>query len=92
MKKFFKIGIFLAIFTGIAKAIESQIAQFRGLSESEVRAKLHTKLDSKIGADKVGEMGDGIVKMMREKGKLGEEVADLADDVADLGEEAPTEA
>ena len=85
MKKLFKIGLFLAVFTGIAKLIESQMAQWQGLSESEVRAKLHTKLDDKIGADKVNEMGDGIVKMMREKGKLGEEAADLAD-------EAPAEA
>lgn len=91
MKKVFKIGILLAIFTGIAKLIESQKAEWQGLTEPEIRAKLHTKLDSKIGADKVDEMGDGIVKMMREKGKLGEDLADLGEDLADLGEDTPAE-
>jgi hypothetical protein len=91
VKKLLKIGVFLAIFIGIAKLIESQKAEWQGLTETEIRAKLHDKLDSKIPPEKVDELGDGIVKMMREKGKLGEEIADLGDDIAELGEETPAE-
>lgn len=73
MKKLFKLGIFAALVAGVVKLVSTQVAEFKGLTEPEVRAKLHTKLDDKIGAEKVDEIGDGIVKMMREKGTLGEE-------------------
>ncbi len=73
MSKLLKFGIFAAFVAGIAKMASTLKAEWQGLTESEVRAKLHTKLDSKVPADKVDEMADKIVEGMRERGVLGEE-------------------
>jgi hypothetical protein len=74
VKKLFKLGIVVAVFTGIAKLAEYLKSEFSGLSEPEVRTKLHTKLDDKITAEKVDELADNVVEMMRKQGALAEEV------------------
>lgn len=73
MKKLFAVGLFAALVSGIVRLISTQKAAWQGLSESEIRAKLHSKLDAKIPAEKVGEMADKIVEGMRKRGHLGEE-------------------
>ncbi len=73
MKKLIKLGIFAAIVSGIVKLISAQKAEWQGLTEPEVRTKLHTKLDNKIPSEKVDEIGDKIVETMRQRGVLGEE-------------------
>ena len=73
MKKLFKFGLFAALATGVVKLVSTQKAQWKGLTESEVRTKLHTKLDAKVPSDKVDKMADKIVEGMSQKGFLGEE-------------------
>jgi len=73
MRKLFKLGLLAAMVAGIAKLVSTQKAEWRGLTEPEVREKLHTKLDSRIPSDKVDEIGNKIVETMRDKGALGEE-------------------
>ena len=73
MKKLIKFGIFAAIVSGIAKLVSTQKAEWQGLTEPEVRTKLHTKLDDKIPSEKVDEIGDKIVGEMSKRGLLGEE-------------------
>ncbi len=73
MKKLFKFAIFAALVTGVVKMVSAQKAEWQGLSESQVRSKLHDKLDDRMPADKVDEIGDKIVGKMRERGVLGED-------------------
>jgi len=73
MRKLFKLGIVLGIFTGIAKLAGYLKSEYQGLTEPEVRAKLHTKLDDKFPAEKVDELANNVVEMMRKQGALGEE-------------------
>jgi hypothetical protein len=73
MKKLFAIGLFAALVSGIVRLVSTQKAAWQGLSESEIRTKLHDKLDTKIAAEKVDEMADKIVEGMRKSGNLGAE-------------------
>ena len=73
MKKLFKLGIFAAMVGGIVKLVSTQKAEWQGLTEPEVRDKLHTKLDTKMPSEKVDELGDKAVEWMRDRGVLGEE-------------------
>ncbi len=73
MKKLFAIGLFAALISGIVKVVSTQKAAWQGLTEPEIRSKLHTKLDSRIPAEKVDEMAGKIVDGMRKRGTLGEE-------------------
>ncbi len=73
MKKLFAFALFAALVSGIVKLVSTQKAAWQGLSESEVRTKLHDKLDTKIPTEKVDEMADKIVEGMRKTGNLGEE-------------------
>jgi hypothetical protein len=50
-------------------------AEWHGLTESEVRSKLETKLPGKIPADKRGVISDKVVSKMRDRGVLGEDRA-----------------
>ena len=73
MSRLFKFGLFAALIAGVAKIVSTQKAKWQGLTESEIRTKLHAKLDSRIPGDKVDEMADKIVEGMRQRGVLGEE-------------------
>jgi len=75
VKRLFKLGMVLAIFTGIARLAGYLKSEFKGLTEPEVRAKLHTKLDTRISPEKVEELADNVVEMMRKQDALGEEEA-----------------
>lgn len=73
MKKLFKFGLFAALVTGVVKLVSTRKAEWQGLTESEIRTKLHTKLDARVSSEKVDQMADKIVDGMRKKGFLGEE-------------------
>ncbi len=78
MKKLFAIGLFAAIVSGVVKLVTTQKPEWQGLTESEIRTKLHGKLDARIPAEKVDGMADKIVEGMRKRGTLGEEVPNEA--------------
>jgi hypothetical protein len=73
MKKLFAIGLFAAFASGIVKLVSTQKAAWQGLTEPDLRTKLHTKLDARIPAEKVDEMADKIVEGMRKRETLSEE-------------------
>ena len=74
MKKLIKFILFAAIVAAIVKVVQDQIAQWKGLSETELRGKMHSKLDDKMPPEKVDEIADKVVEGMREKGMLSDEV------------------
>ena len=73
MKKLFKLGLVAALVTGVVKFVSSKKAEWHGLTEPEVRDKLHTKLDAKMPSGKVDQIGDKVVDKMRQRGALGED-------------------
>jgi len=73
MKGLFKLGLFAALAAGVVKFVATRKAEWQGLSESEIRTKLHNKLDEKVPAEKVDQMADKIVEGMRKRGVLGED-------------------
>ena len=91
MRKLFKFAVFAALATGVVKAVSAQKAKWMGLTEPQIRDKLHTKLDDKMPSEKVDEIGDKIVGEMSKRGLLGEEATPEADDAPTESEETPTE-
>ena len=73
MRKLLKLAVVAAVVTGVAKVIATQKKEWSGLTEPEVRGKLHTKLDSKLGNDKVDEIADKVVEGMRQKNVLADD-------------------
>ena len=90
----------LAIVAGLAlagiaasKAVSRQKSEWHGISESEARAKLDSRLPSRIPEERRTEIADKVVAKMRERGVLGDVDVDLtADDseVSDATESADT--
>ena len=76
MKKLFGFGLIVALVAGVTKMVSTQKAEWQGLTEAEVRDKLHTKLDTKMPPDKVDQIGDKVVEKMRQRAVLGEETPD----------------
>jgi hypothetical protein len=75
MKSFLKIGLLAAFVAGVVKLFSTQKAEWQGLTEPEIRTKLHTKLDARMPSEKVDQVGDKVVEAMRRRGSLGEEVS-----------------
>lgn len=82
MKKLFKFALFAAIVTAVVKTVTAKKAEWKGLTETQVREKLHSKLDQKMPAEKVDEIGDKIVGAMRERGVLSADVDPVDDESA----------
>lgn len=83
MKKLIKLGMLVGAVVVVAKLLEAQKAEWQGMTEPDVRAKLDAKLPDKVPAEKRTEIADKIVDKMREKGVLGEEAAVAGDAATD---------
>lgn len=79
MKKLIKLGLLVGGVAFAAKLLEAKKAEWEGLAESDVRAKLNARLPDKVPADKRAEIADKIVDKMREKGVLGEDAPTTED-------------
>lgn len=86
MKKLFKLLIFAALIFGILKALQDQMSKWQGMTETQLRDKLHSKLDDKMPPEQVDQIADKAVDAMRQKGMIADEPAVAPD------EEAPAEA
>ena len=73
MKKLIKLALLVGGVAFAAKLLETKKAEWEGLAESDVRAKLDARLPGQVPADKRTEIADKIVDKMREKGVLGED-------------------
>jgi hypothetical protein len=76
MKKLFKLGLLAAVVGAIYKVVSTQKEEWKDLSETEVRGKLHDKLGEKVPEDKLEKIGDKVVGTMRDKGRLREDPAE----------------
>ena len=73
MKKLILLIVIVAIIGTVAKLAHAKKAEWYGLTESEVRDKLDTKISDRLPQAKKVHMQDAIVKKMRARGALRDE-------------------
>jgi hypothetical protein len=73
MKKLLKLALVVGGIAAVAKVVTAKKAEWQGLPEASVRAKLDERLPGKMPADKRAEIADKVVEKMREKGVLAED-------------------
>lgn len=78
-----RLAILVLIVAAIAacahKAKSHRESEWRGLTESEARSKLDTKLPDKIPAEKRSQISDKVVAKMREHGVISDDALDPDD-------------
>ena len=94
----FKFLVFAGILYVAGRFLQQKKAEYYGISESEARVKIETKLGPRMGEDKAAEMADQIIPKLKEKGviKADEphdvvEAAEAADEVVEEAAEAADE-
>ncbi len=73
MKKLVKLALIVGAIAFLAKLVAAQKAKWEGLTESEVRDKIESRLPKQVPSDKRAEIADKVVSGMREGGVLGDE-------------------
>lgn len=73
MKKFLKLALLVGGIAAVAKLVGAKKAEWAGLTESEVRAKLDARLPDRMPPEKQTAVADKVVTKMRDKGVLREE-------------------
>ncbi len=73
MKKLVKLALIIGAMAVLAKVVGAKMAKWRGLTESEVRDKLESRLPKWVPGEKRAEITDEVVSGMREKGALRDE-------------------
>ena len=78
-----KFLLFVGILYVAGKMLAEKKNEYYGISESEARVKIETKLGPKMGDDKAAELADQIIPKLKEKGVI---VADEPHDIVDSAE------
>ncbi len=90
VKKLVMLGLIVGAIVGLAKIVAAKKAKWEGLTESEIRDKLETRLPKRMPGEKRAAVADKVVSKMRAKGVLVEDeepsVSASTDDVRE-GEE-----
>ena len=73
MKKLLKLALIVGGIAAVAKLAGAKKAEWQGLTETEVRAKLDSKLPNRMSAEKQEIVADKVVAKMRSRGALAEE-------------------
>ncbi len=73
MKKLVKFGLIIGGIAFVAKLVSRKKSEWRGLTESEVRQKLDSRLPDRIPDQKRAAVADKVVSKMRTRGFLREE-------------------
>ena len=72
MKKLLRLALIVGGIAFTAKLVASKKAEWQGLSESEIRAKLDSTLPDQIPEERRVAVADKVVTKMRERGRLRE--------------------
>lgn len=78
MKKLVKFGLIVGGIAFVAKLVSAKKSEWRGLTESEVRQKLDSRLPDRVPEQKRAAVADKVVSKMRTRGFLLEEEAPSA--------------
>ena len=73
MKKLVKFGLIIGGIAFVAKLVSRKKSEWRGLTESEVRQKLDSRLPDRIPDQKRAAVADKVVSKMRTQGLLRDE-------------------
>jgi len=74
MKKLFRMLMLAAVIFSVYKLMDEK-KKWTGLTEDEARARLSTKLSSRVPAEKLDQLTDQIVEQMKVRGVLRTEPA-----------------
>lgn len=77
MKKLLKLALLVGGIAAVAKLVGAKKAEWAGLTEAEVRAKLDARLPDRMPPEKQQQVADKVVSKMRERGVLVEDEAGL---------------
>ncbi len=87
-KRLLLLVLLIGAVAGCAKKSKShRESEWHGLTESEARSKLETKLPDKIPAEKRTAISDKVVAKMRDRGVISEDPA-LPDDASSIADDA----
>ena len=78
MKKLVKFGLIVGGIAFVAKLVSAKKSEWRGLTESEVRQKLDSRLPDRVPEQKRAAVADKVVSKMRTQGLLRDEEAPAA--------------
>ncbi len=81
----FKFLLFAGIVYVVGKVLAEKKNEYYGITESEARVKIETKLGPKMGEAQAAELADQIIPKLMEKGVI---VADEPHDIVDSAEAA----
>ena len=70
MKKLVKLALIIGAIAVLAKVVAAKMANWQGLTESEVRDKLESRLPKWVPGEKRAEIADEVVAGMRGRGAL----------------------
>ncbi len=70
MKKLVKLALIIGVIAVLAKVVAAKMANWQGLTESEVRDKLESRLPKWVPGEKRAEIADEVVAGMRGRGVL----------------------
>ena len=73
MKKLIKLALLVGAIACAAKFASAKKAEWHGLTEAEVRAKLDSRLPNRVPEEKRAAVADGVIGKMRAKGVLRED-------------------
>ena len=77
MKKLLKLALLIGGIAAVSKLVGAKKAEWKGLSESEVRAKLDAKLPDRMPPEKQALVADKVVTKMRHRGILREDAPEM---------------
>lgn len=85
----FKFLLVIGALAAVTKVVAARTKEFRGLTESEARAKFESKLGPRIGEDKASEIADQVIPRLKEKGVIKPDPAEQAvEEARDVASEA----
>lgn len=70
MKKLVKLALIIGVIAVLAKVVAAKMANWQGLTESEVRDKLESRLPKWVPGEKRAKIADEVVAGMRGRGVL----------------------
>lgn len=73
MKKLIKFALFVGAITAVAKMLESKRAEWEGLTETQLRDRIDSKMPERVPDEKRAAVADKVVASMRSAGKLADE-------------------
>jgi hypothetical protein len=86
MKKLIKLALVVGAVAMAARLVGAKKTEWEGLSESQVRDKLDTRLPDRVPEEKRAAVADKVVATMRSRGKLVED--EVAADDSDPAEDS----